>query len=145
MLYKIWQNAPWNQERWPHFSRQELSCHCQGRYCAGEYWHDPLFLDALQALRHALKGPVLLTSAHRCRLWNAHVGGVPLSQHKKIAADICLQHHGRKRLYHTARRLGFSGFGFYQTFLHLDKGPPRFWFGGSHARTAWQGILSPVS
>lgn len=39
--------------RWPHFSPRELACRCGGHFCAGDYWHDEGFLDALEALRTA--------------------------------------------------------------------------------------------
>lgn len=123
----------WDDNRWPNFSRAELSC----RHC-GEYVHHPLFLDALQTLRDRLKTPIHILSAHRCSLHNAAVGGAPLSQHLGIAADIALSAHDKGKLIRAARASGFTGFGYYNSFLHLDMGRPRFWFGSQKAKQLWQ-------
>ena len=115
--------------RWPNFSVSELACKCRGRFCAGEYWHDADFLDRLQALRDAVGGPLLITSAHRCAQWNAVVGGAPLSHHRRIAVDIALDGHDRFALRQQAERLGFRGFGLARSFLHLDRrARPACWY-----------------
>ena len=115
--------------RWPHFSARELSCRCGGRFCQGEYWHDLVFLDALEALRAEAGRPLVINSGHRCALWNAHVGGAPRSLHKTLAVDIRLAGHDRHRLLASAKRLGFTGFGLAHTFLHLDRrGRPALWY-----------------
>jgi zinc D-Ala-D-Ala carboxypeptidase len=117
------QSDPWH---WPHFAATELSCHC-GRFCKGEYFHDPNFLDALETLRAAC-GPLIINSAHRCRTHNRRVGGVSNSLHlTKIAVDIALAGHDRAQLIRAAQQAGFSGFGLGRTFLHLDRGPKRCW------------------
>ncbi len=126
-----------NPKRWPNFTLSELICHC-GIYCRGEYYHHPYFLDCLQALREEIGKPLILNSAHRCALWNAQIGGAPLSEHKKIAVDISLKNQNRKQILQTAKNLGFTGFGLYQTFLHLDQGRPRVWI-GKNTRTQPKG------
>lgn len=133
----------WDHARWPHFTSFELACKCN-RYCFREYWHDPDFLDRLQALRFAMNRPLRINSAHRCDLHNAAVGGAALSMHKTIAADISIRGYDadrRKRLLAQARRIGFTGFGFYRTFLHLDLGRPRHWFMGQGGRKTWQSLI----
>jgi len=40
---------------WPHFRIPELACRCGGKFCGGEYWHMPDFLDALEALREKME------------------------------------------------------------------------------------------
>ncbi|WP_017930248.1 D-Ala-D-Ala carboxypeptidase family metallohydrolase [Robiginitomaculum antarcticum] len=121
---------------WPHFSRIEVAC----RHCGqGYYW--PAFMNALEDLRTHMARPIIIHSAHRCALHNARVGGAPLSQHLKLAVDISLKRHNLRDLARTARGAGFTGFGFYTTFLHLDMGRPRHWFGGLEARTLWQTYL----
>lgn len=107
--------------RWPNFAIEELACQCAGRFCDGEYWHDPTFLDRLQALRDAARHPLIVTSGHRCRLWNAWVAGAPRSQHKTLAVDISLRGADRHRLLAQAQRVGFTGFGLARNFLHLDR------------------------
>lgn len=124
--------------RWPNFDIAELACKCDGRYCDGAYWHAPDFLDHLQDLRERLRRPLVLTSAHRCPLWNAAVGGAPLSQHKTLAVDVALAGHDRQTLFDQARAAGFTGFGLARQFLHLDLRPhPAIWTypGSSHL---WQ-------
>ena len=109
------------QWHWPNFTIAELACRCEGRFCQGAYWHDPLFLDALQALRDQIGRALIVTSGHRCPLWNATVGGAPLSQHKTLAVDLSLAGQDRWQLMERARRVGFTGFGLGRTFLHLDR------------------------
>jgi len=120
------------QSRWPNFSQSEMSC----RHC-GEIYYWPEFMDRLQALRDDLQRPMEILSAHRCSLHNARVGGAPLSQHLKLAVDIALKSHERALLYHLGMKNGFTGFGFYSTFLHIDLGRPRFWYGSEKAKNLW--------
>ena len=123
--------------RWPHFSIAELACRCAGRFCVGEYWHEPVFLDALEAVREDMGAPLVMTSGHRCAGWNAAVGGAPLSHHKRLAADIRLAGHDRFALLAAAERAGFTGFGLARTFLHVDRRarPARWTYPGSD--TVW--------
>ena len=95
-------------------------------------------MDALQSARSALERPVRILSAHRCSLHNARVGGAPRSQHLRLAVDISLHGHDRHALHAALREAGFTGFGFYSTFIHADLGPRRSWFGNSKARDLWQ-------
>lgn len=127
--------ADWH---WPHFSIAELACRCGGRFCAGEYWHDPDFLDALEALRAKAGRALVVTSGHRCALWNAAVGGAPASRHKRLAVDIALAGHDRHALLEAAVSLGFTGLGLARTFLHLDRRarPARWFYRGSEP--LWQ-------
>jgi len=70
---------------WPNFSRPEMAC----RHC-GEGYDWPAFMDCLQKARDIVHRPFHILSAHRCALHNARVGGAPLSQHLRLAADIAL-------------------------------------------------------
>lgn len=112
----------WDAGRWPNFSAAELAC----RHCGAAYFAPDDF-DALQALRDELGVPVVVNSAHRCALHNAQVGGAVRSQHRKIAFDVALAGQERERVLAAARAVGFTGFGFYGTFLHLDRGRARTW------------------
>ena len=123
----------WDEARWPNFSRAELSC----RHC-GDYIHNPDFLDRLQAMRDRMQNSVRILSAHRCAVHNARVGGAPLSQHLGMAVDVALSNHNRRELVIAARESDFTGFGYYRTFLHLDMGRPRFWYGSETAKKIWQ-------
>ena len=121
--------------RWPNFSLAELACRCAGRFCQGAYWHDPRFLDQLQSLRDRIGNPLILTSAHRCALWNAAVGGAPYSRHKRLAVDISLRGQDRHALLQAAQQVGFTGLGLAKTFLHLDdrQRPATWLYPGSKA------------
>ena len=118
---------------WPDFTPAEMAC----RHC-GELYHWPRFMDALQSARNALGRPMHILSAHRCSLHNARVGGAPLSQHLRLAVDVSLHGHDRHALHDALRMAGFTGFGFYTTFIHADLGPRRSWSGNSKARDLWQ-------
>ena len=124
--------------RWPHFSVAELSCRCGGRFCRGEYWHAPVFLDGLETMRVLMGAPLIINSGHRCMGWNAAVGGAPLSMHKTIAADIRLSGHDRWQMVSAAEAAGFSGIGYGRTFLHVDRRarPARWTYPG--AKTLWK-------
>ena len=120
-------------DRWPNFSATEMAC----RHCGQGYdWPD--FMDRLQATRDAVGRPFQILSAHRCALHNARVGGAPISQHLKLAVDIALAGHSPGALLGACRAAGFTGFGFYTTFLHIDLGRERFWFGNQKAKDLWQ-------
>jgi zinc D-Ala-D-Ala carboxypeptidase len=121
MLYHRISLVPTDDWRWPHFTARELACRCHGRFCKGAYWHDPSFLDALEALRALIGTPLVITSAHRCRLWNAAVGGAPRSQHKRIAVDVALGGHTAAALADAAVTCGFTGIGLARNFIHLDR------------------------
>lgn len=123
---------------WPHFRPEELSCRCYGRGCRGEYWHDPAFLDALEALRALARRPIVINSGHRCARHNAMVHGAPRSKHRRIAVDVSLDRHPRHHLYRCAQRAGFTGIGRGRSFIHLDRraDPAEWIYPGAHA--SWQ-------
>ena len=75
---------------------------------------------------------MLITSAYRDPVHNARVGGAPLSRHKAgDAFDISLRTsaggHTRAQLLAVCQAAGFTGFGFYSSFLHVACGPARRW------------------
>jgi len=119
--------------RWPSFSPAEFAC----RHC-GEMYDWPEFLDRIQTARSFVGRPFFILSGHRCSLHNARVGGAPLSQHLKLAADISIHGHDRRALLLACQSAGFTGFGFYQNFLHIDMGPQRKWWSGEKAKKLWQ-------
>ena len=131
-------SAPWDVQRWPHFSAHEIACPC----CREAYvW--PEALDALEALRAAVNAPLHINSGHRCALHNARVGGAPLSLHKRLAFDIALAGHDPVALATAAHAAGFTGFGFGQTFLHLDTLPhAAHWFYGERSKAKWISLRS---
>lgn len=118
---------------WPHFSITELACRCGGRFCDASYWHDPHTLTGLESMRFKIGKPLIVNSAHRCALWNASVGGAPLSQHKRMAVDLSLRGHDRFTVLSAAKDAGFTGLGLARTFLHVDrrKAPAQWYYKGS--------------
>ena len=129
-------SQPWAASRWPHITEHEIACRC-----CGELYLWPEALDALQRLRLATNAPLHLTSAHRCALHNARVGGAPLSMHKWLAFDIALGGHDPAKLARAAQASGFTGFGYGQTFLHLDtRAHPAHWFYGQRSKTKWTSL-----
>jgi len=120
-LHPSWAEVDETMWRWPHFSAKELSCKCGGRYCRGQYFHNPDFLDGLEAIRGDMGRPLVLTSGRRCERHNRAVGGAARSQHMiAIAADIELDGHEPVTLARSALQAGFRGIGFGRTFLHVD-------------------------
>ncbi|MEL7128234.1 MAG: D-Ala-D-Ala carboxypeptidase family metallohydrolase [Pseudomonadota bacterium] len=121
--------------RWPHFSIAELACRCGGRFCGGEYRHDAAFFDGLEALRGDAGRALIINSGHRCRQWNAAIGGAPRSKHKEIAVDVSLVSQDRHALRRAAQTRGFWGLGLARTFLHLDRRavPATWYYAGSEA------------
>lgn len=123
----------WDTLRWPNFSADEMAC----RHC-GEVYTWPKFMDGLQRARTRSGKAFNIYSAHRCGLHNVRVGGAPLSQHLTLAADIGLRGHVPRQLYRHCKDAGFTGFGFYSRFLHIDLGPKRAWYGNEKAKQLWQ-------
>lgn len=122
--------AKWH---WPNFHPSEFAC----RHCGETYdWSE--FFNRIQSARTDVGRPFIILSGHRCSLHNARVGGAPFSQHLKLAADISLIGHDRFSLLASCQMAGFTGFGFYSTFLHIDLGRPRKWWSGQKAKELWQ-------
>ena len=123
MRYANWQLVPSGLWIWPNFSPKEIACH----HC-GEIIVDVSFLDRLQRMRDYLGLPMRVSNGYRCRVHNARVGGAPGSMHKVgKAGDIVLERFDRRHLVRAAENVGFSGLGFYNTFLHVDIGRRRSW------------------
>ena len=135
-IYSAAASAPWDAARWPQFTPREIACRCCGELCI---W--PEALDALTRLRTSIAAPLRIDSGHRCALHNARVGGAPLSLHKRLAFDLALGAHDPVRLAAAARASGFTGFGFGQTFLHLDtRAHPAHWFYGQRSKAKWTSL-----
>lgn len=116
--------VPMRDWRWEHFMPAELAC----RHCGEVLIHEDS-LDTLQDLRYALDRPMHLSSAYRCPIHNAMVGGAPLSMHKfGRAFDVQLRGLDKQRLIDLADSVGFDGIGVnYRTFVHVDTGRRRRW------------------
>ena len=122
-LFEHYSLVPMYQWRWPHFKPSEIAC----RHC-GELLINEDFLDKLEIQRVASGEAIVLSSAYRCPTWNAMVGGAPLSEHKLAkAGDQALKGRDRGPVVASARASGFTGIGFYKTFIHADTGRRREW------------------
>lgn len=110
---------------WPYlwFTPQELASKGDGSLLVV---HDAIL--KLDDLRGAIGKPIIVSSAYRDPIHNAKVGGAPMSMHKfGRAFDIKLHNHDRAFLARKAEDVGFTGFGFYNSFLHVDTGRKRWW------------------
>lgn len=111
---------------WPlrHFTPQELACKGDGMVMV-----DARAAHALQSMRDFLRGPIIVNSAYRSPEYNKKVGGAPGSKHMLGQAfDIRITPFlSREKIHELAKRAGFTGFGDYDTFVHVDVGPARYW------------------
>ena len=123
--YDHWSQVPRTFSAWPwkHFRPVEMACRGTGKLSV----HSGL-LDRLDILRSRCGFPLIVLSAFRTPYHNAFVGGAPFSSHlKAIAVDLSIVRQDKKLMGQIAKEEGFTGFGYYRTFLHIDLGRPRTW------------------
>jgi uncharacterized protein YcbK (DUF882 family) len=93
-----------------------MQCHCCQKI--GPYpEHLTKLLALLEKLRERIgRHPIQVSSAYRCKKWNAEVGGVPESMSVDNLANAALD-------------CGAGGLGRYydKEFVHVDVGPRRDW------------------
>jgi len=104
----------------PHFSKQELACHCCGRLKV-----DPRLIEALEALRQLAGVPIVVHAGYRFPAHNQQVRGVPNSEHRRgLAADIHIPDLSLQQMYELASEVpqfAQGGIGAYDSnFLHVD-------------------------
>jgi hypothetical protein len=123
MLYAHYSHIPVHAWHYRWFTPRELASKGDGSLLVD---HDAI--SKLERMREILGKPLIITSAYRDPLHNARVGGAPMSMHRfGRAFDIASQGRVRQELYQAAVEAGFTGFGFYNTFLHVDTGRKRQW------------------
>lgn len=105
-----------------YFEMEEFVCnHC------GELPEDgmnPTLLEALDELREVYGAPIYVSSAYRCPLHNARVGGVTNSQHVLgNAADIFVDGEYEPFYQLVLQMELFDGIGHYplSEFVHVDQ------------------------
>jgi hypothetical protein len=132
-LYKHWSQVPeWIWDLTPNFhprSDKKLASPDTGAIRI-----DIASLVCLQRLRDVV-GPLVVISGYRSPLHNAYVGGEPNSQHKvHIAFDLSTYGKDYLTVVTAAKAAGFTGIGLYpsRNFIHVDRGPVRFWFGNQN-------------
>ena len=111
---------------YPNFTIEEMECPC-----CNVSMHNPDAMLRLQTLRTLLDRPLTINSAYRCTKHNIEVGGGVRSMHLYGKAfDIDVHNWDdadRALLVAEAHTAGFTGFGFYDNFLHVDTGDTRRW------------------
>ena len=110
-----------------HFSVNEFKC----RHCGKVINIDPLLIAKLECLRASIGNkPILINSGYRCETHNKNVGGAKNSYHMKGKAVDIRINGDMKELAKMADRIFYKGgVGIYKTFIHVDVGPSRRWFG----------------
>ena len=123
---------------WPHFSRNELECHCR----CGQMEMDHEFLNRLESLRIAFGKPMPISSGFRCPTYNAQVSGTGFTGPHITgkAVDVAISGEEAFELLALALAHGFTGIGLKQNgphnkrFIHLDlienspgRPRPRIW------------------
>ena len=123
MFYDSYENV--NLNTWPsrYFKPKELASKGDGSLLV-----DFEALARLEYLRQLIGKPLYINSAYRDPIHNARVGGAPMSMHKfGKAFDISIKNVDKFELERLAKQVGFTGFGYYNTFLHVDTGRARWW------------------
>ena len=123
--YDHWSQVPRTFSAWPwkFFQPKEIACRGTGKLSV----HSGL-LDRLDILRSRFGSPLTVLSGFRSPYHNAFVGGAPFSSHlKAVAVDLSIVKQDKKLMEQIAKEEGFTGFGYYRTFLHIDLGRPRTW------------------
>lgn len=108
-----------------HFTPAEIAC--KG---TGELKEHPASIHKLDMLRDIIGVPFTPNSAYRSVKRNKAIGGAPKSQHLEGRAfDIPIKGAmTRERIHEVARKVGFTGIGDYDTFVHVDtRGNPAYW------------------
>lgn len=130
-------SGTWDAARWPNFTLAEIACPC-----CGEVWVDPAAMNALQAMRDALRMPLKINSGHRCAAHNAKIKGAANSEHLRLAFDVALSGINPRAFHDAAIRAGFYGLGYGEDYLHLDtRAAPVRWHYSDEAATFWAGQL----
>lgn len=110
-----------------YFSLKELKCKCG--YCNGTL--NPEFLKKLNALRHELNFPFIITSGYRCENHNELIGGAKNSAHLQgRAVDIKVIGEKALMIIVNCIEYGFNGVGVSQKgnirFVHIDDLHPNY-------------------
>jgi hypothetical protein len=127
------------QWRWKYFTRNEVNSPDDGSLVINED-----ALDKLERMRIKVGKPLKINSAYRSIKHNKKVGGEEGSMHRQGRAfDISNKGHNPYDLYQAAIDAGFTGFGFYRTFLHVDTGNKRWWEGGKGNRKLYTDNPAP--
>lgn len=96
--------------------------------------------DKLQAIRDHFGAPVTVNSAYRTEIYNRNIGGALRSYHcKGQAFDIVVKGHTPQEVARYAQELGIPGIIQYNTFVHVDSRPSRYWARDNNGRVSVKG------
>ena len=112
----------------PHFKFTEFACK-DGSPVPREFWYNMRMLAGnLEALRGALKSPIVINSAYRHESYNRRVGGAKNSYHLTCnASDIVVKDYSPSIVYATIVKLMEKGIMekgaviLYDNFVHYDR------------------------
>lgn len=91
--------------------------------------------DKLQAIRDHFGSPVTINSGYRTEKYNKKVGGASKSYHMKGQAfDITVKGRTPLEVAQYAHQLGVNGVIQYNTFVHVDSRPIRYWASNDNGR-----------
>ena len=115
-----------------NFPANELRCSCSHCNKRAANKCDPKALAALQLIRDELGEPMALNSAYRCPKHPEEARKARAGQHSLgNAFDIQVGWGAKRmRIVDLAIKHGFNGFGFANSFIHIDFRP-------ESARTCW--------
>lgn len=123
MYFVSYRDVPSRAWKWRDFEPVEIASKGDGSILI-----DQEAMNRLQRMRDLMGKPLIINSAYRDPLHNARVGGAPRSMHKYGRAfDVSCRFKDRENLVAAAKEAGFSGLGFYNSWLHVDTGPKRTW------------------
>jgi len=123
--YGNYKDYPLEQWVWPNFTPHEMRSKGDDSLAV-----NAVAMGRLQRLRNILELPMVITSAYRSPEHNRNVGGAAKSMHLQARAfDVQMQGLDPATFEAAARKVGFTGFGFYEEsgFIHIDTGPAREW------------------
>lgn len=109
-----------------NFNTKELRCKCG----CNSLVYDVAFIEKLQALRDAVGFPLTITSYYRCDKHPEEVKKEKPGMHNTALAVDLLKPAGPDgfKLLAEAIRLGFTGIGVSNKFIHLDlRNTPALW------------------
>lgn len=85
-------------------------------------------VNKLQKIRDHFGAPITINSAYRTESYNKKVGGAKSSYHTKGQAfDIVVNGHTPLEVAQFAQSIGITGIIQYNTFVHVDSRPTRYW------------------
>ena len=118
-----------------HFRYSEFNCHAGGP--VPEYMY-PHLADLCERILEPMRrrfGACHVNSGHRWSWYNASIGGASASYHvyedrkREPAADLTFAEGSPADWAAYARQIGVGGVGQYSSFVHVDTGPRRDWWG----------------